>query len=98
MWCDKIRPVIVSGIDDLRMKRDQLQKQVIAEQKEKKNIEADVKHLTSQLCKVSESLANKISARRECDIIIAETRAVYTKVVPIYVHLINLGLLGKRYI
>ena len=72
---------MISGIQDLRYKRDELQKQILAEEQEKKNIEEDLKNLTTKLCEVSESLANKIAARRECDVIISETDAVYAKVV-----------------
>ncbi len=71
---------IFIGIEDLCMKRDELQRQIMTEEEEKHKLQNDMRVLSERLAKVNESLAKKISARNEFDKTIAETEAAYMKV------------------
>ena len=70
----------VTGIEDLCTKRDELHKQIIDEEEEKKKIQNDIRILTERLAKVNESLSKKMASRNEFDKTIAETEAAYMKV------------------
>ena len=75
-----VTPFVVSGIEDLCNKRDELQKQILTEEEEKCKIQNDLRILTERLARINESLAKKIASRNEYDKTIAETEAAYMKV------------------
>lgn len=75
-----MRLLLFSGIEDLCSKRDELHKQILDEEEEKKKIQNDIKILTERLAKINESLSKKIASRNEFDRTIAETEAAYMKV------------------
>ena len=68
------------GIEDLCSKRDDLHKQILDEEEEKKKIQGDIRILTEKLSKVNESLSKKMASRNEFDRTIAETESAYMKV------------------
>ena len=68
------------GIEDLCSKRDEVQRQILAEEEEKRKIQNDIRILTERLAQVNESLAQKIATRSDYDQTIAETEAAYKKV------------------
>lgn len=68
------------GIEDLCSKRDDLQRQIMAEEEEKHKLQNDIRVLSEKLAKVNENLAKKISARNEFDKTIAETESAYMKI------------------
>ena len=68
------------GIEDLCGKRDELHKNILEEEEEKKKIQNDIRILTERLAKINESLSKKIASRNEFDRTIAETEAAYMKV------------------
>ena len=70
-----------AGIEDLCTRRDELHKQILDEEEEKRKLQNDVRILTERLAKVNESLSKKIASRAEFDRTIAETEAAYTKVI-----------------
>ena len=70
----------VTGIEDLCGKRDDLHKQILDEEEEKKKIQNDIRILTEKLSKVNESLSKKMASRNEFDRTIAETESAYMKV------------------
>ena len=72
---------IITGIEDLCTKRDELHKQIVEEEEEKRKIQNDIRILTERLAKVNEGLSKKMASRKEFDITIAETEAAYMKVV-----------------
>lgn len=61
-------------------KRDELQRQILEEEEEKRKIQNDIRILTERLAQVNESLAQKIATRSDFDHTIAETEAAYKKV------------------
>ena len=67
-------------IEDLCAKRDDLHKQILEEEEEKRKIQNDIRILTERLSKVNESLSKKMASRNEFDRTIAETEAAYMKV------------------
>lgn len=72
--------VRLSGIEDLCSKRDDLQRQILEEEEEKRKIQNDIRILTERLAQVNESLAQKIATRSDYDHTIAETETAYKKV------------------
>ena len=70
----------LSGIEDLCSRRDEVQRQVLEEEEEKRKIQNDIRILTERLAQVNESLAQKIATRSDYDHTIAETEAAYKKV------------------
>ena len=76
-----INVLCCAGIEDLCTRRDELHKQILDEEGEKRKLQNDVRILTERLAKVNESLSKKIASRAEFDRTIAETEAAYTKVI-----------------
>ena len=70
----------IIDIEDLCAKRDDLHKQILEEEEEKRKIQNDIRILTERLSKVNESLSKKMASRNEFDRTIAETEAAYMKV------------------
>jgi len=68
------------GIEELCSKRDELHRQILEEEEEKRKIQNDLRILTERLSKVNESLSKKTASRNEFDKTIAETEAAYMKV------------------
>ncbi len=72
--------LLLIDIEDLCAKRDDLHKQILEEEEEKRKIQNDIRILTERLSKVNESLSKKMASRNEFDRTIAETEAAYMKV------------------
>jgi chromosome segregation ATPase len=72
--------VIPTGCEDLREKREEINRQISKEEEEKNKIQRDISILTDRLAKINESLARKSAARNDYDITIKETEAAYMKV------------------
>ena len=71
---------LVKCIEDLREKREEVNRQILKEEEEKAKIQKDLSLLTDQLSKINESLARKVQARNEYDKTIQETEAAYMKI------------------
>ena len=93
------------GIEDLCSKRDEVQRQILLEEEEKRKIQNDIRILTERLAQVNESLAQKIATRADYDQTIAETEAAYKKVdytftvtvqVPLLIASLSPGVLGRQ--
>lgn len=69
-----------TGIEDLREKREEVNRQILKEEEEKAKIQKDLSILTDRLSKINESLARKVQARNEYDKTIQETEAAYMKI------------------
>ena len=67
----------VKCIEDLREKREEVNRQILKEEEEKAKIQKDLSLLTDRLSKINESLARKVQARNEYDKTIQETEAAY---------------------
>jgi sjoegren syndrome nuclear autoantigen 1 len=68
------------GIEDLCVKRDELQRQILIEEQEKLKLEHDIRLSNEKLSKLNDCLTRKITARTEFDRTINETEAAYMKI------------------
>lgn len=71
---------LVKCIEDLREKREEINRQIIKEEEEKAKIQRDLSILTDRLSSINEALARKVQARNEYDRTIQETEAAYMKI------------------
>ena len=72
---------LVKCVEDLREKREEINRQILKEEEEKAKIQRDLSILTDRLSTINESLARKIQARNEYDRTIQDTEAAYMKIV-----------------
>jgi Sjoegren syndrome nuclear autoantigen 1 len=71
---------LVKCIEDLREKREEINRQILKEEEEKAKIQRDLSVLTDRLSTINEALARKVQARNEYDRTIQETEAAYMKI------------------
>jgi len=71
---------LVSCIEDLRERKDAINRQVLREEEDKARIQLDLNILTDRLAWINETLAGKIQANNEYDRTIQETEAAYMKI------------------
>merc|ERR1711998_682259 len=71
---------LVKCIEDLREKREEVNRAILKEEEEKAKIQKDLSILTDRLSKINEALARKVQARNEYDKTIQETEAAYMKI------------------
>eukprot|EP00439_Symbiodinium_sp_Y106_P049811 s2658_g6.t1 len=71
---------LVKSIEDLREKREELNRQILKEEEDKAKIQKELSILTDRLQKINESLVRKTQARNEYDKTIQETEAAYMKI------------------
>ncbi len=71
---------LVKCIEDLREKREEINRQILQDEAKKQDIQATLSTLTDQLSKINEQLARKVTARNEYDRTIQETEGAYMKI------------------
>lgn len=71
---------LVKSIEDLRDKREELNRQILKEEEDKAKIQKELSILTDRLQKINEGLVRKTQARNEYDKTIQETEAAYMKI------------------
>jgi Sjoegren syndrome nuclear autoantigen 1 len=71
---------LVKCLEDLREKREAINRTILKEEQQKADLQKKIQQLTEQLHRVNESLAQKIEARNEFDTTIQETEAAYMKI------------------
>mmetsp|Transcript_21458 Transcript_21458/g.27924 ORF Transcript_21458/g.27924 Transcript_21458/m.27924 type:complete len:123 (+) Transcript_21458:68-436(+) len=71
---------LVKCIEDLREKREEVNRAILKEEEEKAKIQKDLSILTDRLSKINEALARKVQARNEYDKTIQETETAYMKI------------------
>lgn len=71
---------LVKCIEDLREKREEVQKQIRDEEAEKSKLQQDLQTLTKRLAHINDGLARKIATRTEYDKVIQETEGAYIKI------------------
>ena len=71
---------LVRCIEDLREKREEVNRQILKDEEEKAKIQKDLSILTDRLGKINESLLKRQQARNEYDRTIGETEAAYMKI------------------
>ena len=65
---------LVGCIEELREKREELNKSIAADEEEKAKIQNDLRILTERLARINDNLARKVSSRNEYDKTIQEAR------------------------
>jgi Sjoegren syndrome nuclear autoantigen 1 len=71
---------LVKCIEDLREKREEINRNVLKEEEEKAKIQRDLSILTDRLANINEQLARKVQARNDYDKTIQETEGAYMKI------------------
>eukprot|EP00326_Haptolina_ericina_P020846 CAMPEP_0181201488 /NCGR_PEP_ID=MMETSP1096-20121128/18335_1 /TAXON_ID=156174 ORGANISM="Chrysochromulina ericina, Strain CCMP281" /NCGR_SAMPLE_ID=MMETSP1096 /ASSEMBLY_ACC=CAM_ASM_000453 /LENGTH=111 /DNA_ID=CAMNT_0023291937 /DNA_START=55 /DNA_END=390 /DNA_ORIENTATION=+ len=71
---------LVKCIEDLREKREELNKSIASDEEEKAKIQNDLRILTERLSRINDNLARKIASRTEYDKTITETESAYQKI------------------
>ena len=71
---------LVKCIEDLREKREEINRQILHDEDEKAKIQRDLSVLTDRLSKINETLTRKVQARNEYDRTIQETEGAYMKI------------------
>lgn len=71
---------LVKSIEDLREKREELNRQILKEEDEKAKVEAELARLHEALRLITESLEAKITTRNNYDKTIQETEQAYIKI------------------
>lgn len=71
---------LVKCIEDLREKREEINKQILREEQDKARIQKDLSTLTDRLSVINSTLAKKVQARNEYDRTIQETEGAYMKI------------------
>ena len=69
-----------AGIEDLREKREEINKQISSDEQEKTKIQNDLAILTKRLSQLNDKLAREVASRNEYDKTIQETEAAYLKI------------------
>ncbi|XP_061165318.1 microtubule nucleation factor SSNA1-like [Saccostrea echinata] len=71
-FLQKYNMELLKCIDDMKMKRDEVNRSILTLSDEQQKLESDVLHLTAQLARVNESLCKKMKQQGECDELISE--------------------------
>mmetsp|Transcript_10898 Transcript_10898/g.17739 ORF Transcript_10898/g.17739 Transcript_10898/m.17739 type:complete len:109 (+) Transcript_10898:96-422(+) len=71
---------LVTCIESLREKRDNINREIQQDEEAKARIQRDLSVLTDRLSKINESLARKVASRSEYDRTIQETEGAYMKI------------------
>merc|ERR1712028_183977 len=71
---------LVRCIEELREKREEVNRSIAKDEEEKAKIQNDLRILTERLARINDNLARKISSRNEYDKTIQETEAAYAKI------------------
>lgn len=71
---------LVKCIEDLRDRRETVNREILNDEAAKAKIQQDLALLTKRLAEINEDLAKKITTRNEYDRTIQETEAAYMKI------------------
>jgi Sjoegren syndrome nuclear autoantigen 1 len=71
---------LVKCIEDLRERREELNRQILRDEEMKAKIQQDLAVFTKRLAETNEELAKKIQAKNEYDRTIQETESAYMKI------------------
>lgn len=70
---------LLKCIDDMKLKRDEVHRDILTLSEEQHKLEYDVTHLTGQLARVNESLCKKMKQQTECDELLREYEEAFNK-------------------
>eukprot|EP00736_Rhodelphis_marinus_P010316 Rmarinus@m.14246 len=71
---------LVKCIEDLKEKREEVNRQLKRDEEEKHKVQEQLRTLTEKLARLNESIARKTASRNEYDKSIQETEAAYMKI------------------
>lgn len=71
---------LVKCIEDLRERREEVNRQILRDEEAKAKIQQDLALFTKRLSEINEELSKKILQRNEYDRTIQETEAAYMKI------------------
>eukprot|EP01084_Bolivina_argentea_P109349 195457_1 len=71
---------LVKCLTELKQKRDNVNKEIISEEREKSRVQKQLAELTEQLHRLNESIARNQQNKNEYDKTIQETEAAYMKI------------------
>lgn len=71
---------LVTCIEDLREKREALNRTILQEEEEKAKIQKNISLMTDRLAKLNDNLSMRVQARQEYDKTIEETEQAYMKI------------------
>ncbi len=80
LFRSSIHTLWLAGIEDLKEKREEVNRQILKDEEEKQKIQNDLRILTERLSRINDSLARKVASRNEYDKTIMETEAAYMKI------------------
>lgn len=69
------------GLEEMKLRRAELQTQIESQEKEKNNLQREIEKMSCKLTQLNDSLAKRITVRNEYDRTITDTEAAYVKVV-----------------
>lgn len=70
---------LLKCIDDMKLKRDEVHRDILTLSEEQHKLEYDVTQLTGQLARVNESLCKKMKQQTECDELLREYEEAFNK-------------------
>jgi len=68
------------GIEELRLRRDEMTRQIVKEEEEKNRIQNELRVLSEKLNRLNDGLSRKLQAKQEYERTLQETEAAYNKV------------------
>ena len=71
---------LVKCIEDLREKREEINRQISKDEEDKAKVQRDLATLTERLASINDALTRKTQARNEYDRTIQETEGAYMKI------------------
>lgn len=71
---------LLKCIDDMKLKRDEVHRDILTLSEEQHKLEHDVTQLTAQLARVNESLCKKMKQQTECDELLKEYDEAFHKI------------------
>lgn len=80
---------LVKCIENLNLRRDTIQREIIEEENEKNKLQNDIRLLSENLSKIVQSLAQKIQLRNELDKTLTETQKAYDTILDTSKSLLN---------
>merc|ERR1712204_97322 len=71
---------LVKCLQDLRQKRELVNKEIVSEEREKGRVQKQLAELTEQLQRLNDSISRKSQSRNDYDKTIQETESAYMKI------------------
>ncbi|KAL6448455.1 hypothetical protein ACFW04_000400 [Cataglyphis niger] len=71
---------LVKCLEEMKLRRAELQSQVIAQEEEKNNLQREIEKMSCKLTHLNDSLAKRIAVRNEYDRTISDTETAYMKI------------------